>query len=60
VYLLLGHHDFNCPYELAEKWFNGLKAPAKELIWFEKSAHSPQWEETALWNQTFLSKVLNV
>lgn len=53
VYLLLGHHDYNCCYELAEKWFEQLKAPDKKLIWFEQSAHSPQWEEPEAWNETF-------
>lgn len=55
VYLLLGHHDYNCPFELAEKWLNDLNAPQKKLIWFENSAHSPQWEEPEKWNNTFIS-----
>lgn len=29
VYLLLGHHDCNCSFELAEKWFDKLDAPSK-------------------------------
>lgn len=53
VYLLLGHHDMNCVYTLAEKWFDRLEAPIKKLIWFENSAHSPQWEEPDLWNEEF-------
>lgn len=53
VYLLLGHHDCNCSFELAEKWFDKLDAPSKKLIWFENSAHSPQWEEPAKWNAEF-------
>ena len=54
VYLLLGRHDYNCPSPLAEQWFANLNAPQKELIWFENSAHSPQWEEAELWNKTFI------
>lgn len=54
VYLLLGHHDMNCVYTLAEKWFKQLQAPDKKLIWFENSAHSPQWEEAEEWNKVFL------
>ena len=54
VYLLLGHHDMNCVYTLAEKWFEQLQAPEKQLIWFENSAHSPQWEEPENWNKTFI------
>lgn len=53
VYLLLGHHDYNCPFTLAEQWYNALQAPEKQLIWFENSAHSPQWEEPELWNAQF-------
>lgn len=53
VYLLLGHHDMNCVYTLAEKWFDELQSPDKKLIWFENSAHSPQWEESEKWNDEF-------
>lgn len=53
VFLLLGHHDYNCSFELAEKWYNQLKSPDKRLIWFENSAHSPQWEEADSWNEEF-------
>src|ERR1700756_5531066 len=30
--------------ELAERYFTSLIAPRKELVWFENSAHFPQWE----------------
>jgi len=53
VYLLLGRYDYNCSVILAEKWLNNLNAPLKELIYFENSAHSPQWEEPEKWNETF-------
>lgn len=53
VYLLLGRHDYNCSYELAEEWYNQLIAPIKKLIWFENSAHFPQWEESQIWNEEF-------
>ena len=53
VYLLLGRHDYNCVSALAEKWLDALQAPDKKLIWFENSAHSPQWEEPELWNEKF-------
>ena len=55
VYLTLGRHDFNCVHTLAEEWFEQLDAPEKRLIWFENSAHSPQWEESEKWNITFES-----
>lgn len=60
VYLLLGHHDMNCVYALAEQWFNALQAPDKKLIWFENSAHSPQWEESKQWNKEFYLLITNL
>lgn len=53
VYLLLGRHDYNCPVEMAEKWLKQLSAPKKMIMYFENSAHSPQWEEFEKWNDTF-------
>ena len=55
VYLTLGRHDFTCVHTLAEEWLERLDAPVKKLIWFENSAHSPQWEEAEEWNRTFES-----
>lgn len=55
VYLTLGRHDFNCVHTLAEEWLERLEAPVKKLIWFENSAHSPQWEEAEEWNRTYES-----
>lgn len=60
VYLLLGHHDMNCVYTLAEQWYDQLQAPDKKLIWFENSAHSPQWEESKQWNKQFCSLITNI
>lgn len=51
VFLLLGHHDYNCPFVLGERWIEQLKAPEKQLVWFENSAHSPQSEEPGLFNR---------
>ncbi len=59
VYLLLGRHDFNCPVTLAEQWYNQLTAPDKKLIYFENSAHSPQWEEPQQWNAAFTALFCN-
>lgn len=59
VYLLLGKHDLNCPSLIADKWFNELTAPDKKLIWFNESAHSPQWEESKIWNEEFIKLYQN-
>lgn len=58
VYFILGKHDYNTPFELAEEYFTKLQAPKKELIWFEKSAHSPNFEEPEKFDEVMIEKVL--
>ncbi|NBI29128.1 alpha/beta fold hydrolase [Chengkuizengella marina] len=45
VYLCVGRHDYQTPHELIEEYYHTLLSPKKELVWFEKSAHSPNFEE---------------
>jgi pimeloyl-ACP methyl ester carboxylesterase len=45
VVLAQGRLDQVAPGEAAERYAGVLKAPSKELVWFEKSAHTPQLEE---------------
>ena len=45
VYFVAGRHDFNTPLSLIERYHHALKAPKKQLVVFEKSAHSPYFEE---------------
>ncbi len=45
IFLFEGRHDWDVPYTLASKWYTRLKAPYKQLVWFEKSAHMPMLEE---------------
>lgn len=52
VYLTEGRHDQNCPIPIALKWFENLKTPRKEWIWFEDSGHSPIKEEPEKWGNT--------
>ncbi len=47
VQFIVGRHDVNAPPHLVEEYVEILKAPHKELIWFEKSGHSPWMEERA-------------
>ena len=47
VVLLLGRHDMVTPSALAEEWFDRVEAPAKRLVWFERSAHNAPFEEPA-------------
>lgn len=45
VFFLLGRHDRHVDARLAERYLERLGAPAKQLIWFERSAHNVPFEE---------------
>ncbi|QSQ17424.1 alpha/beta fold hydrolase [Myxococcus landrumensis] len=45
VLLFLGRHDRNVSAPVAAEWFAGIKAPSKQLVWFEQSAHEMLAEE---------------
>ncbi len=45
IYLFHGFHDRQVSLELTKKYFDEIKAPKKEMYIFEKSAHSPIFEE---------------
>ena len=43
--LLLGRHDHNVSSHQAALWFGKVRAPSKQLVWFEHSAHEVMIEE---------------
>jgi pimeloyl-ACP methyl ester carboxylesterase len=45
VYFFHGIYDYTCNYTLAKDYFDKLQAPLKGFYTFEKSAHSPLFEE---------------
>ncbi|MEO0332072.1 MAG: alpha/beta fold hydrolase [Bacteroidota bacterium] len=56
VYFLEGRYDYCVPSVLVEQYLNKLKAPHKEIIWFENSAHVINIEETSRY-QSILMRV---
>ena len=60
VYLFMGQSDYNTVHDLAKEWLDNLKAPYKKFISFDKSGHTPQWEESEKWNKEFAKEVLGV
>jgi pimeloyl-ACP methyl ester carboxylesterase len=58
VYLLEGRHDYEAPAVLAERYFQALQAPRKELVWFENSAHFVNTEEADAFNRFFVERLL--
>jgi pimeloyl-ACP methyl ester carboxylesterase len=60
VFFMEGRWDRECPSPLAAKYFDALEAPAKELVWFERSAHMPNLEERDAFNRVLAEKVLPI
>ena len=58
VILAEGRFDYEVPSEIAAVYFEALRAPMKELVWFEQSAHMPQFEEPIAFNRFMVEKVL--
>ena len=58
VYFFLGRHDVNAPTELVEEYTNILEAPAKDIVWFEHSGHSPWINEPEKFVEEILSRFL--
>jgi proline iminopeptidase len=50
VYFISGAYDYNTPWELVKEYAERLDAPHKEFILFEKSGHSPVFEEPKKFN----------
>jgi pimeloyl-ACP methyl ester carboxylesterase len=48
IYFCCGRRDYNVPFELVVEYAEKLKAPQKRIIWFEHSAHLPNFEEPEL------------
>jgi pimeloyl-ACP methyl ester carboxylesterase len=58
VYFVTGRHDYNVPFALTEAYYSRLRAPKKTLIWFERSAHMPNFEEPEKFNDLMIHRVL--
>jgi pimeloyl-ACP methyl ester carboxylesterase len=46
VYFCCGRRDYTVPFELVVEYAEKLKAPQKKIMWFEHSAHLPNFEES--------------
>lgn len=47
VAIFAGRHDYQVSAKLAHDYYEKLDAPLKRFVWFEDSAHSPNFEEPA-------------
>ncbi|WNS46294.1 alpha/beta hydrolase [Paenibacillus sp. MMS20-IR301] len=51
VYFVMGKYDLMTPVNEARRYLEELKAPQKEFVVFDQSAHYPQFEEKAKFAQ---------
>jgi pimeloyl-ACP methyl ester carboxylesterase len=58
VYFLEGRHDVNAMTSLVEAYHAALDAPHKEIIWFEKSGHTPLYEQSETFVEVLVNRVL--
>jgi pimeloyl-ACP methyl ester carboxylesterase len=54
--MVQGRLDRVAPGEVAQRYFDAVQAPTKDLVWFEHSAHTPQLEEP----ETFRALLMQV
>lgn len=58
VYFFEGIYDYTCSYTEAKSYFKNLQAPLKGFYTFERSAHSPLFEEPEKMQQILKEDVL--
>ncbi|GAA4472707.1 alpha/beta fold hydrolase [Phytohabitans houttuyneae] len=58
VYVLEGRHELSARRLPALDWYDKLQAPGKQLIWFERSGHNPQFEEATRYTELMSGTVL--
>ena len=58
VYFAVGRYDHMAPFEVSQTYFSILQAPKKEWVWFENSAHFPQWEEMQKFHDLLANRVV--
>jgi pimeloyl-ACP methyl ester carboxylesterase len=52
VQFCCGRRDYNAPQELVVEYMRELRAPAKRIVWFERSAHLANFEEPAAFSDS--------
>jgi proline iminopeptidase len=58
MFLFSGRHDWQTPSTLASVWFQTVRAPYRQEIWFEESAHSVMIDQPELFARMLKNLVL--
>ncbi|MDC8447468.1 MAG: alpha/beta hydrolase [Nitrospira sp.] len=60
IFFVIGRYDRQVPSILAASYFQTIEAPYKQLIWFERSAHHPPFEQPEEFNRVMTKDVLSI
>ena len=60
VFFFLGRYDRHVDSRIAADYLENLRAPTKQLIWFEHSAHNVPFEEPELFNEMVVSTLQSI
>jgi CubicO group peptidase (beta-lactamase class C family)/pimeloyl-ACP methyl ester carboxylesterase len=58
VYFFVGRKDYQTNFSVTEKYYNKVKAPKKQLFWFENSGHGIPDTEPALMQDIIIGKIV--
>ena len=59
MYFFHGRYDTVVTTQVTQRYFDVLDAPrGKQLVWFEKSAHWPAFEEAQKYRDELVNRVL--
>lgn len=59
VYFFVGGKDYQTHFALTEKYFKTVKAPKKEIFWFEESGHNLHVREARKFQQAVIDVRMN-
>ena len=54
IVIAQGRLDQVAPGQAAQRFYDSVSAPAKRLVWFERSAHTPQYDEPVEFRQLLM------
>jgi len=57
VYFFVGRQDYQTHFQITEKYFKSLKAPKKQLFWFDNSGHNLHVKEAEKFQRIILTEI---
>lgn len=60
IFIISGTQDYQVPFEIAEPWYQSIRAPHKEFLWVPEAAHMPMCAQPELFARLLERRVLPV